>query len=190
MLSFVFFNTSNKYQVVQVPGKGEGSIATQDLKAGEVILTETPLIQISGQEAESHLSTGDHFMKDLFDALPSGKRDQALKLHSKKGLKLGAKGLEDDIFLTNDFQCGNDPGLCLNLSKIDHSYNPNSNHCWRANLQKKVVLLMRDIKKGEKITTSYSNINVAPREERTNFLSRNWGFICECETRFLEGVER
>lgn len=91
MLSFVFFNTSNKYQVVQVPGKGEGSIATQDLKAGEVILTETPLIQISGQEAESHLSTGDHFMKDLFDALPSGKRDQALKLHSKRVWNLEPK---------------------------------------------------------------------------------------------------
>jgi len=185
------FQLSIKYQLVQVPGKGQGLVATQDLKAGEVFVAESPIIRVSQREAGMGRARGPEYVKALFDALPSEPRNEALKLHTGKGLKPGDKGLEDDIFGAYTFHCGdNDSGLFLELSKINHSCNPNSSHCWIEELQKKKGFTLRDIKKGEELTICYSSINLSPRKERQEYLVRGYCFTCTWETCSLKGVEQ
>jgi hypothetical protein len=49
------------FRVTNIPGKGKGVIATRDIRAGELVLTEKPLFRspsgVSAEEIERHLST-------------------------------------------------------------------------------------------------------------------------------------
>lgn len=181
---------SFKWQVAQIPGKGEGLVATRDLKAGEIFLQETPTILLSKTEARLINVKEMEDMKKRFGALPIGQRDEVLKLHSRNGLNTGDKGLELDIFYTNSVQCGKQGfGLFLNFSKINHSCNPNANHFWIEDSKKKASLALRDIKKGEELTICYGP-HLLPRDERRDHLLRHYHFICMCETCSLDGMER
>lgn len=101
------FQDFGKYEIVLIEVKVQGVIAKQNIKAGELILSEEQLLHVSAsQELASQFSfLAENPLKKLFDSLSPKKKAIALKFHSARGLKSGEAGLETDVIKTKALPC-------------------------------------------------------------------------------------
>ncbi|KAF1974535.1 hypothetical protein BU23DRAFT_94962 [Bimuria novae-zelandiae CBS 107.79] len=84
----------------------------------------------------------------------------------------------DGILRTNSFSVGCDQaGVVIEASRINHACDNNSMHCWNDNLGKITVHAVRDIEKGEEITTNYIGRG-SIRKERQAILKTS--YILDC----------
>jgi len=191
------------FSLVDIPGKGEGLVASANLIPGTIVVMEKPLIVVDTVFAVIQVLP-------KFQALSDDKKTAVMALYDP-GDELNSKyrHLSQDeidkkvlrIFEANSIDlCShqemniNKSGLYQTISKINHSCSPNVIWTWikeDSSKSIKQVRVIRDIKEGEEIVASYLSTNeyFPTREERIRTLRMKWFFTCSCQVCNLQTEE-
>ncbi|TCD67262.1 hypothetical protein EIP91_000339 [Steccherinum ochraceum] len=195
------------YEVAASYGKGLGMFATRDLKMGDFILAERPLLIVPSKQVTARQG-----------AIPTGLTMQQIKKTLMQDTEVVYKCLVDRMeppqhaaFMalanchltdgsgplagrvrTNGFQAeglvDHEPGsdysvVCNDLSRMNHSHfvfscSPNTTRYWQTESFSMHLYAIRNIRKGEEITTHYTHI-LSPASDRQKDLEP-YGFTCNC----------
>ena len=215
-LETVSTSESELYKVEKVAGKGVGCVAVKEIKKGSLVLREAPqmlypdmdgvrtveesfrhievvikaFMEMSVEDQESFLDLHNKFDDDKtnwsdgmgkqFTAL-SRSADQMTfpNISQEKALKVMA------IVGTNGFH----NGVCLKMSRFNHSCRPNAQYFWNVDTNTRDVRALRKIKRGEEITLCYFPTMIGSREERQTQLKDSFNFDCNCGACDLTEVE-
>ncbi|KAF4590778.1 hypothetical protein EYR40_009375 [Pleurotus pulmonarius] len=186
------------YTIVDIPGKGLGMVATQDIEQGDLIASERPLLlaphgmcgfrdiwfeyEATQEEQQAAMfSEVERVLRVAYDRMRPDDQAAYMKLHNAhlddgSGPLLGI--LRTNVYSLFDMQGSKYTGVFNELSRINHSCCPNADRTFhRASLSMRLYAV-RDIQKGEEITTSYCDL-LAPFAKRQQYLAR-YGIHCEC----------
>ena len=158
----------------QIPGKGVGVVASRDFSPGEVILSDEVMLYCVRDNNSPSVNTNQaRHLYQQYNRLSPQNKYRVSKLFC-----LGDKSILN-IFSTNSFTITKKYcGLYVNISRINHSCDPNA--CYNNNgCTEKQVTAMRKIQVGEEITISYISSNWDIRQIRHEELS-SWQFQCHC----------
>lgn len=184
------------YEISYLPGKGQCMIARRDMRAGEVIVTEKPLINMpdsvySYEDMRDIETWLDRHMNrfsseeriaffDLADcrtpALTDGKEEKSA---------LG-------IFFTNDMNFDGDAAVFPIISRANHSCVPNADFVTRGERRVQEIIATSNIAAGEEITLSYlhaASEGSEGKKERQGYTRLWYGFQCRCGACSLDGQE-
>jgi len=142
---------------------GIGVFATRDIRLGEVVLQERPLI----------LATTPETLDVAMANLGPKERKQFLSLTDWRNSPKTALG----IFQSNGYPCGEEAGVFFEFSRFNHSCGPNASHAWRHGCR--YVFAAKNIKAGEELCTNYIDL-AQPRSQRRALLKEHFGFDCCC----------
>lgn len=173
-------NQQKLYDIVPIPDKGTGVIATQDIPKGTRIMTEKPLFIVSTNTMEQGNDIVDKYIAQKVKSLDKDQQRAFLSLHNCHGTRFGPFL---GICKTNMLGLGSPPiggGLFIEASRINHACNPNTQNSWNERISRETIHAVRDIKKGEEITISYIG-HYAPYDERQLILKTKFNFNCACE---------
>ncbi|KAF9955403.1 hypothetical protein BGZ65_003411 [Modicella reniformis] len=158
------------YIVKDIPTLGKGMFATQDIKRGTCIISESPLVYVS--------------KNDSFETVQA---IQALSNKNKKGFfalhnSFPELPLGFGIVKTNGLPLGQDPArgaVYRVISRINHSCTPNVTHAWNSKTKKEYIHAIEDIPAGAEIMTSYISL-LMKRADRQASLKHSFRFKCHC----------
>ena len=163
-----------KFVVSEIKNKGKGMIAVSNIKQGELIYTESPLISIERNKLSLSLQ-----LDREFDNLSEFQRTLFSDLaYQSNGSKL-------DIFKTNSI-CNTLNRKCMShlfpvICRANHSCEANSHWKWDEKTQKEQLIAAFDIETGQEITANYLGMStMLVFNVRQQLLQKNWGFKCEC----------
>lgn len=111
----------------------------------------------------------------------------------EKGLKLSGRKLsqavmtmakrytifKDNCARVGEDETGEDSGLFVLYSRINHSCSPNTHAHYNGTTERLTVHATRDIKAGEQIFVQYFDNACLPRDQRQN-QAKGFGFTCVC----------
>lgn len=161
--------TETCYKCVDMPGKGMGMIATRDIKFGELILSELPVL----------IDSFD--LKFQFEELAKDQQTEILSLHNcyPERMRMGLLGELIGIMSSNCFfgKSAQQNFLCPTASRFNHSCLPNVRHNFSEQYLR--IYALRDIKSGIELCTTYSHFDGTIKEIREE-LKEKWRFDCEC----------
>ncbi|GAA6006472.1 hypothetical protein JCM11491_004973 [Sporobolomyces phaffii] len=162
------------FELVDIPGKGIGVVAARDLKAGDLVLKESPVLVLESATAApaldmaySRLSDQD---RERYDALYISEPNEMLPR-------------ELAIFKTNAIGLGvgsSKGGVFLNGSRFNHACNANCHRAWDDKQGVEWFIAMVDIEAGTELTISYIEYK-ATRAARQLELQATFGFDCTCD---------
>jgi hypothetical protein len=183
------------YSEEDVAGKGVGCIASKDIKKGSLILRETPILilnvasvkeilgtfmKMSEEDQEKYMMLNDAFYGDNTSDqwLSQWSNETTMEMDMSKDQ--ASKVL--NIYRTNSFENGVYHGVCLKMSRFNHSCCSNAHLFWNVDTRTNDIRAMRKIRPGEEITVNYKEDNwVATREERQSHLKKEYNFDCNCK---------
>lgn len=171
------------YQVKLIPGKGLGLLASREIKAGELIATESPLIRMNLDEM------GYYRLEWEVNRLMPDKRESFWKLHHT-----GMEELPElfEIWRKNAFSSGsNSQSIFTIISRINNSCTPNASVSWHDEdgaEGKMHLYAIMDIGKGEEITVCCTSV-LHSRNARHAVLQDTWEFACRCPSCSLTGLD-
>ncbi|GAA5997526.1 hypothetical protein JCM5350_002719 [Sporobolomyces pararoseus] len=163
------------FEMKEIPGKGIGLLAVRDLKAGDLVLREAPILITEGRttgdvvfKAYSKLSQSD---KEAFDSLYC--EEFTPRLPRFMG-----------ILKTNAIEVGVEEegkvGVFVQGSRFNHSCSANVRKTWDLTEGVEWFIAMKDIKEGDELTQSYRDPR-QKREKRKESLRAGYGFDCTCQ---------
>jgi len=166
-------------------------VADRDIRRGELLTRERPLILVQSQITTSPTQ----LISDLVQQLSP---DQAASFYNLSHVNLPenltpeefSKQLPLAIFQTNAVAAGSNVGLFPVMARLNHGCSRafNSVYSWRGREGVLVVHALKDIKKGEELLTAYFD-TIQTRDERRHHLKQNYGFHCTCACCALTGEE-
>ncbi|KAF7953398.1 uncharacterized protein EAE97_000797 [Botrytis byssoidea] len=164
-----------RYGLKDVPGKGKGLVATQDIPKGTRIIEEKP-IMTRPKRASPGFS-----LRGQFNALNDEQRQAFLSLENVHPYK-NADEQYFGIFKTNGLPMESDDegGLFIETCRINHACDNNASSNWNTTIQKHTIHALRDIHEGEEITISYLGSRAWPRQIRRQVLQEKFRFLCSC----------
>jgi len=191
------------FTVQELPGKGRGLVASRDLPANTVVLTEKPWL-VGGTPWELTLG----FALQAQCAKPHMPETMLLKRYARSGAGLTQWNAEDeksmavvreqgalsdiqsvyDVMCTNNIFCGNgQKGLFCFAAMFNHSCFPT---CAPTLLDTSTgqteYRTLRDVKAGEELTILYAAFDVdggTPEEKKAVMdveMKKEYGFVCDC----------
>lgn len=168
-------NVKPAYKCVDIKGKGLGMVSTRDIKSGELIVEEEPVITLfQGEDPD--------VVQQQFHNLPVAKRNAVMELYDRWASYQTKEHKNPlTIFRTNCVSRGaysEDAVLCLKYSRFNHSCKPNVSPAFVDPNER--VYAVRDIKAGEELCTYYVD-PLQSKEYRQFRLQRAYGFTCNCE---------
>ena len=205
---------SQLYMEENVEGKGTGCFANRDIKKGDLVLREAPqLLHPVLPETTTSEELVKHYIFCVLKYMEMSEEDQKsyLELVNKfeadertwfgdmqlryLDLQRIAKDISEivedisqekafvvmAIMETNGFH----NGVCLKMSRFNHSCRPNAQYFWNKDRDTRDVRTLRKIKQGEEITVSYITIGrgqLFGREERRSLIKDTYHFDCKCKT--------
>lgn len=189
--------------VNEFKGKGRGLLAAKDIKMGEVILIDKPVIKLptntQGQLAMNG-SKALQSLKEQIENLPSEAKLQFYKLWSPDNPQMNdyirttfASASPRDrrdfkLFLSNSKHISGESTLYLNLALVNHSCAPNAIEYGLTPLTEDEefndeLRAIKDISKGEEIVTCYfpnvKKYGSIPRKRRAG-IKKDFLFDCKC----------
>ncbi|TCD61404.1 hypothetical protein EIP91_008508 [Steccherinum ochraceum] len=193
------------HRLTTFPGKGLGMVAERDIRAGELILAERPLLIVHGLIATPRQAQLDHLTKTDNDQVimhdvesifalsverMNPERKKAFENLANSHLHDGSGPILGRV-RTNSFAVPEmiDPSgmgqinygvVCDELSRLNHSCSPNTTHYWDMPSFSMQLRAVRDIEKGQEITTQYCELGV-PFVVRQKMLA-SYNFSCGCES--------
>lgn len=174
------------YVLQEVHGKGRGAVAITKIAKGTRIHSESPLLRVPRYANKDELGTA---LSEGMSALSDDQRQAFFALYNAfEDEQTPAHG----IVRTNALPLGGDArmaGIFLEASRINHSCMQNARHAWNEDLQRLNIHAIRDIDKGEEITTMY----IAERTNRAArqfTLQRDFRFTCACQLCSLPEPQR
>ena len=186
------------FEIRDAGGKGAGMFALKDIPAGAIILPEHPAIIIPAPSFPREFGA----YEALYEALPESTRTDLLKMANWKSeqeccLEEGiarTNGTDVDLAFPDDMN-GDTPELrrareygatFLKIDRCNHSCSPNAAHKWDVTRFASYLYALRDIRAGEEICITYTDIT-APRQTRRAKLLKSYGFLCNCQGCDLNG---
>ena len=183
--------------VTEIPGKGRGIVAARDIKMGELIFEDEPVIKlattVNGRFVDPGFMTS---LRDQIENLPSEARSQYYKLSSSGHANVFNVSRSDfevlKLFTNNSKMCNPSPGkeeysdlavLYLNGALVNHSCVPNAALGGLSDLGVE-LRAVKDISKGVEITICYydgdvKNYGSILRKRKTAIKKHFW-FDCKC----------
>eukprot|EP00873_Tetraselmis_striata_P027741 jgi/Tetstr1/448005/TSEL_035307.t1 len=180
-----------------VEGKGMGALATRDIGKGERILLEPPLFSVPA--GKMRLRCGPEDLQRVSQALAALSPRQldafrelsASNTYLQQGMPMDMAKFETNALPLGEPQEEPDRGIFVLAARLNHSCQPNVEHCWNPTLKGETLHAAVDVRAGEELTLSYLGEDwlFRPREQRLAYLSHGWGFECRCEPCSLEGAQ-
>jgi len=174
---------STYFKIQQIPGKGNGLVATHDLIRGMKVIAETPLINMSNTDDQA-------FTDEKIEALARNQRvsDEDWQKFRTFYTRF-APGVMSDLcgrFLSGSFTSKymhtSETGMVfLNISRITHSCSPNCAYSFNNDKNEGRLYAIKNIKAGDEITISYGAGMSVPLNQRRAQLKLERGFDCLCE---------
>ncbi|KAF2465698.1 SET domain-containing protein [Lindgomyces ingoldianus] len=172
-------NGSSMYALRDVPGKGKGLVAIENIPKGTRILSEQPVITTPERQQDDewlkrHISQqvdslSEHQRQSffsLYNLYPyQNVAEQSLGIIRTNGLPIEANGIEGGVF--------------LDACRINHDCDNNAQKHWNQSIKRHTVHALRDIPKGEEITIYYLRLD-SNRAIRQKKLQDKFGFLCSC----------
>ncbi|KAF9361823.1 hypothetical protein BGX34_006870 [Mortierella sp. NVP85] len=158
------------YIVKDTPTNGRGMFATRDIKRGECILAESPLVYVSKRSVASNMQA--------VEALSKKNKKYFYALHNSFA---GELPQDAGIIRTNALPLGPDSlegAVCA----------PNVTHTWNGRTKKEYIFAIKDIPEGNEILTAYVS-PVMTRADRQRELLEDFRFTCRCEACDVESSE-
>lgn len=159
----------------EVPGKGEGLIATRKILKGTRILSEEPIIRVSEDTPDSPALRAS--IRRQVDALTSDQRRAFLAMCNIYPGDAASQYL--GIIRTNALPIASGSGIFLAACCINHACDNNSQKGWNEGIKRHTVHALRDIDKGEEITITYVGV-LNNRRTRQEALRKKFKFTCSC----------
>jgi len=161
------------YIIKDAPNRGRGMFAARDIKRGECIIAESPLLYARNNSS----MTGN---TAAVEALSKKNKKYFYALHNARA----DEGIPQDfgIIKTNALPLGpgaTDGAVYRIISRINHSCAPNVTYSWNSRTKKEYVYAIKDIPEGNEILTSYL-LPFMTRAERQEGL-QTFRFTCRCE---------
>ncbi|KAI9163965.1 SET domain-containing protein [Paramyrothecium foliicola] len=167
------------YSLQDIPGKGQGLIATGRILKGTRIISEPSILPVPRSLTTSKKKVAADLAKkvaalnrdkrDAFFSLQNAFKDEAtpeLGIIRTNALPLGSAALTGGIFLES--------------SRINHACMQNAQNTWNDDLQKLTIHAIRDIEEGEEITILYLPTR-GNRAFRQRVLQQSFRFHCSCQ---------
>jgi len=180
--------------VTEIPGRGRGLVAAKDIKKGELIFIDKPVIEVNETKFLANREAECKLLVKKVDNLPSEAKIQFYRL---KGF--GGKSFEDlksskgellatlNLFLTNSLRYS----LYLNMALVNHSCIPNADDGQLMEeddagkpYNRREIRAIKDISKGEEITYSIlGDVNsiCCSMQRRKMSMKNNHDFDCNCD---------
>lgn len=167
------------YAIEDVPGKGKGLIATEDIPKGTRIISEKPVITLS-----QNLADIEQLQVQINQQVSSLSKDQQREFLSMDNIYPYTDSTERwrGIIRTNALPVGpqlDAGGIFFKACRINHACDSNAQNFWNENLDQLTIHAVRDICKGEEITISYLNSG-RNRQTRQEELWEKFRFTCSC----------
>lgn len=187
--------SAKQYEIRPSVGKGLGVFAVHDIKRGTRIMCERAVMSIPSSNgldvpaAFLKLSMDDQAVFRSLHCRPLGVKDaemtDLLRMHPIQRFKAAPLSVHEQvevmaIFETNDFGIEGGSAIFPEASRINHSCVPNVFHGWNITLGTETIHALRDISRGEELTTTYGKI-CRDHASRQLDLSRRYGFRCICK---------
>ncbi|PQE10867.1 SET domain-containing 5 protein [Rutstroemia sp. NJR-2017a BBW] len=140
------------WTIKRIPGKGLGVVATRAIAPGTLLFHESPLLTT---ETLTNPATTEKDLAQLLRALPKESQRAYLSLHNNYP---GQPSPLSNIIRSNAYPLGPSSsvgGVFKDISRINHSCLPTSQHSWNESRKEFVVYAVRELSPGDEITTSY-----------------------------------
>ncbi|KUJ19090.1 SET domain-containing protein [Mollisia scopiformis] len=174
-------NSENSvWKIQEVPGKGLGVVANQDIAAGTCIISEAPLITTEGISM-ANTDIAEQQLLNALKKLSKADQERFRSLHNYYTASDPTHPLSG-ICKSNGYPLGTNTevgGVFADISRINHSCLPNTVQYWNPLHEKQTIHAVRPIPNGGEVTTSY--LAGGTSQERKQFLKENFGFDCACE---------
>ncbi|KAH7070044.1 SET domain-containing protein 5 [Paraphoma chrysanthemicola] len=172
-------NGSSLYALQDIPGKGKGLVATENIPKGTRILSEQPVVttpqrhrdeewlKIHISEQVERLSEQQrHSFLTMYNIYPyKTVAEQSLGIIRTIGLPIEDGDIEGGVF--------------LEACRINHACDNNAQKHWNQAIKRHTVHALRDISKGEEITIYYLGLD-SGRAIRQKKLQEKFQFLCAC----------
>lgn len=159
----------------EVPGKGEGLIATRKILKGTRILSEEPIIRVPEDTADSPALRAS--IRRQVDALNPDQRRAFLAMCNIYPGDAASQYL--GIIRTNALPMDSGGGIFLDACRINHACDNNAQKSWNEGIKRHTVHALRDIDDGEEITVTYVGV-LNNRRTRQDALRKKFKFTCCC----------
>jgi len=209
------YGGSSPFRLVEIKDKGFGMVATRDIKLGELLLTEKPILDSFHSSGKAALTNDEekvlqHSIKHIPEGVVSSSRLARNKAQEVKSSfmrlseeerrsimelsdayvgRISEQKTPYGVITTNAVTRGaNSPDrvLCMKFCRFNHSCRPNVGHMWLDPYER--MWANRNISKGEELTTEYILL-AQNRKERQKYLKEGYGFRCTCEACMIKGKE-
>eukprot|EP01084_Bolivina_argentea_P213209 362181_1 len=172
--------SSELYEIHQIPFKGYGLIATQNIPAYTLIIHEKPMLEINNndlidkqcifQQFKQLSFTQQNIINNLSHSIAFNHEkeinsDKLLDIIEKNNIELIEEKLN---------------GLFPTIARINHSCIPNVMWIGDTCVKKLKVISITDIKRGEELCAMYCHHGYL-RVLRRKYLLQNFGFYCYCK---------
>ena len=202
-----YVESTEKFKQVEIPGKGQGLVATTHLPVGTTIIEESPLITAeNNSDGEDSITLDTAEIAANFRCLSEEQKSHVLSLHDPGPTSVNFFKLDEidkkvvRIFMWNCINLCGDPemnvdksGLYKTISRINHSCAPNVVWSWiQRDTSKSIkqVKVCRKIMEGEEILAMYcGGDDTFPCKVERQMDLKKWNFICKCEVCSLTGDE-
>ncbi|SMR60977.1 unnamed protein product [Zymoseptoria tritici ST99CH_1A5] len=169
---------SKLYTIKDSPGKGRGVFATQAIRAGTVIIKESPGLQLPPVSSRDYtdIVTPD-FVQSVFDKLPKASQTRFLSLHegSRPYPSKVFRIYKANVFLNPDSVAA----VYFDISIINHSCVRNSQMEQDGPYGK--IVANRAIAEGEEISICYNEFyDCMTKRVRGNVMRAYYDFDCSC----------
>jgi hypothetical protein len=159
----------------EVPGKGQGLIATRRILKGTRILSEAPIIKVPEDITDSPALRAS--IRKQVDKLTLDQRKAFLAMCNIYPGDATSQSL--GIIRTNALPMDDGSGIFLVACRINHACDNNAQKGWNEGIKQHTVHALRDIEEGEEITITYLGV-LNNRRTRQEALREKFKFNCTC----------
>jgi SET domain len=178
------------YTIADAGATGLGAFASQKYNRGDLILLETPHVQVTLRDDVKDKPA----VVSAVNALPPAQKQQFLSLRNsfESDHRSGESAALIGIFQTNSIAMYDDEsGIFLEASRFNHSCSPNARYSWNPFRRCLTIHALREIAIGEEIFVSYlagRNVYGSTRSARQHRLMK-YNFTCACAVCSLQGSD-
>ena len=166
------------YEIIKVPGKGRGLVATRILEVGDLVFSEKTFLKLDNSLAKD-VSVFENLSPAVKEKLgrlshPGGDLDQ--DPHSSLSLQKKFRINRIDVPEGSRFSA-----VFEDISMINHSCVPNVFWFWKDDEETLEIRVLKKIEEGEEIVSTYIHLhsgNPFPLRHQRWEMLQPWGFVC------------